>query len=186
MRPRLKIAVPNLILALLFSGACSIATPPEPAPTVAPTATATPAPTPTPEPTPTPTPEPTPTATPVPPDPLFRYTYAVNLLRSAQYEEAIPPFGIVIRVLPDFAEAYHGRGLAHYHEEQEELALEDFNKAIELKPEYADAYRNRGVLHMNAGNLLRGTDDLQRALELYEAAGNTEGAEDARTFLRGR
>ena len=115
--------------------------------------------------------------------PLFTYMYALRLLRAAQYEDAIPQFSIVVRILPDFALAYHGRGLAYFHEEQEELAQEDFSKAIELKPDYADAYRNRGVIYMNAGEVLKGVADLQKALELFEDAGNTRAVEEVKAFL---
>ena len=172
--------IPYIVSTALILAACSTAAPaPEATPTATPVATPTPVPTPT----ATPTPEPTPTATSAPSNVLFRYTAAVRLLRAAQYEDAIPAFDIVIRVLPNFSEAYHGRGLAFYHNEQEAPALEDFNKAIELKPDYADAYRNRGVLYLNSGDVFNGTADLQMALDLYVAAGDTLGIEDLRQFL---
>ena len=176
--------------AALIAAACSNATteskptptPPATAtPIPSPTATATPVPTPTAVPTATPTVEPTPTSQ--PPDALFRYTFAVTLLQAAQYEDAIPQFGMVIRILPNFAHAYHGRALAYFHEEQEELALEDFSKAIELKPDFADAYRNRGVLYMKTGDIAKGASDLHKARDLYEEAGNAAGVKDVNSYL---
>ena len=161
--------------------AATAAPQPTATPVPSPTATATPVQTPTAVPTATPNVEPTPTSQ--PPDALFTYTYAVQLLQAAQYEDATPQFGIVIRILPNFADAYHGRGLAYYHEEQEDLAVEDFSKAIELKPDFADAYRNRGVLYMKAGDIVRGAVDLEKALELYEEAGNIAAAEDVKGYL---
>lgn len=137
--------------------------------------------------TPTSKPKLEPTIAPTPtaelPDALFPYTRAVQLLRAAQYEDAIPQFGMVIRILPDFAKAYHGRGLAYYHDEQLELAIEDFNKAIELKPDFADAYRNRGVTHLNSGNIIRGTLDLQTALSIYEELGDSFAVRDLNRLL---
>ena len=201
MRPmgaRLGCILVNAAVAALIAGGCSSSLEPATAtPRPVPTATATPAPTPSPTPTATPTsvptatpvppPTPTPTPTSEPPDVLFRYTSAVQLLQAAQYEEAIPQFGIVIRVLPDFAQAYHGRGLAYYRSEtpQEELALEDFTKAIELKPDFADAYRNRGVLYINRSDLRRAAADLQMALELYTKAGDIVKAAEVLSLLTG-
>lgn len=124
---------------------------------------------------------PTPTAERV----LFTYTYAVQLLTAAMYKEAVPQFSVVIRQLPDYAQAYHGRGLAHYHEEQYALALEDFNKAIELKPDLAVAYRNRGILHVSMNSMFRAAADLEKALELYEATGQRRQAEDIRALMTG-
>ena len=164
----------------LMAGACS--TPPPPP---EPTTTPTPVPTPSPSPTPAPTPEPSPTPTPEPPDVLFRYTYAVRLLQSGQYDEAVPQFDIVIRFLPDFAQAYHGRGLAHYNAERIEEALTDFSNAIELDPDYADAYRNRGMLYANLGDIQKSITDLRIAMLLYQEAGQLEGFEDIRRQLFG-
>lgn len=128
-------------------------------------------------------PEAKPTATSQPPDVLFRYTNAVQLLRAAQYEDAIPQFSIVIRVLPDFAKAYHWRGLAYYNDDQEKLALSDFNKAIELKPSFADAYRNRAVLYLNRGNIEQATLDLEKALQIYRDAGDNESMNEILDLL---
>ncbi len=153
------------------------------APTAMPEPTATVAPTATPAPTPTPTPEATPT--PRSGTVFMRYLRAQGLLRSGQYEESIPQFDVVIRLVPDFAEAYHGRGLAYYNEDQIDRALEDFDKAIELKADFADAYRNRGVLYTNRGQMALGVPDLRRALELYEEKDDEARAADVRRLLSG-
>lgn len=129
------------------------------------------------------TPKAKPTATSHPPDVLFRYTNAVQLLRAAQYEDAIPQFSIVLRVLPDFAKAYHWRGLAYYNDDQKTLALDDFNKAIELKPSFADAYRNRAVLYLNRGDIEQATLDLEQALRIYRDQGNDESMNEVLNLL---
>ena len=177
-------AIVSAALRAVLLGAAALAVscgPGEPAPT------ATPEPTPTATPTPAPTVTPTPEATPTPRSGTIfaRYLRAQGLLRSGQYEESIPQFDVVIRLVPDFAEAYHGRGLAYYNEDQTDKALADFDKAIELKPDYADAYRNRGVLYMNRGRLTLGVPDLRRALELYEEKDEEERAADVRRLLSG-
>ncbi len=179
MSARIGTALLGILFGAAALGAACGSEEPEPTATPVPTpeATATPAP------TATPTPEPEPT---VRSGVVFtRYLQAQGLLRSGRYDEAIPQFDVVIRIHPDFAEAYHGRGLAYYNEEQRDFALADFNKAIELKPDYADAYRNRGVLYTNRGELSLGVPDLQRALLLYEQDGEEEQAADIRRLLMG-
>lgn len=169
----------------LLAAACSNT--PQATPTVAPSPTATPLPqpTPTPQPTATPSPEPTATPTPKPPDALFDYTQAVGLLQAGEYKEAINQFGLVIRLQPNFAQAYQGRAMAYYNEGLVDLALEDLDKAIELNPNFADAYRNRGVLLGNEGERARAIEDLEKALELYQAQEKPDQAAETERILSG-
>jgi tetratricopeptide (TPR) repeat protein len=59
-------------------------------------------------------------------------------------DHAIADMGEVIKLKPDYAEAYSNRGTAYYQKGQYDLAIADYSKAIELKPDDADAYFNRG------------------------------------------
>ena len=125
-----------------------------------------------------------PTPTPETPDVLFRYLSAVQMLRASLYEDAIPQFDMVIRVLPDFAEAYHKRGICYYNENQENLALENFNKAIELKEDFAEAYRDRGVFYRNIGEHQNGMNDLHKALQIYSKREDSEKIEELENLIR--
>lgn len=169
----------------LLVAACSNT--PESTPTAVPSPTAAPPPqpSPTPEPTATPSPEPTATPTSKPPDALFDYTQAVGLLQAGEYKRAINQFGLVIRLQPTFAQAYHGRAMAYYNEGLTDLALEDLDKAIELNPNFADAYRNRGVLLGNEGERARAIADLEKALELYQEQGKPDQAAETERILSG-
>ena len=98
---------------------------------------------------------------------LFTYMYAVQLLESQLYEEAIPQLNIVVRRLPDLGRGWYYRGMAYRHEGQFEFALEDLNKAIELKPEFGPAYKERGILFSETGEPAKAIEDLETALSLY-------------------
>ena len=168
-----------LLPAFLFAAACSGSDPlptATPIPTGAPTATLVPAPTsvPTPTPTPAPTATPTPTPTPRPASAgLFDYSRAVRLLEIQEFKQAIAAFGLVIRRLPDFAEAYRGRGFASYKEDLFDVALEDFDKAIELKPGLAGAYADRATLFQDRGETEKAIADFEKAISLYDPARDT-------------
>ena len=114
---------------------------------------------------------------------LFQYSHALRLLKIREYKEAISAFGIVIRILPDFPLAYHGRGLAYHHTDRLELAIEDFDRAIDLKPDLAKAYHDRGVLKQELGDLDGAVADLVTALSLYENRGDESKIEQVGRVL---
>ncbi len=183
----LKLALLTAVFAL---SACAGAPDPTPTPTPPPpTPTATPTPAP-----PTPTPEPT--AADDPARVLFRYIRAMALLSNGHYEDAIPQFNIVIRLLPDLASAYFGRGLSYYHEavkdspdvdeEKIDLAMGDLDRAIELRPGYAAALRNRGMVHLSSGRIADALADFSKAIEIYEEKGEMRAADEVRAILERR
>ena len=184
-----RIAPMLLIVGALAAGACSTpgVTPP-PVPTSTPTPASTPTPIPTPSPTPVPsptataTPEPTPTSTPQLPA-LFLYNRAMHLLEAQRYEDAIPAFGLVIRRLPDFAQAYRGRALAYYGDERPALAFEDLGRAIELDPGYAGAYKDRAVLYVELQDTAKAIADLETALSLYHRVRDAQKLAEASMLL---
>ena len=113
------------------------------------------------------TPSPSPTPRPASAG-LFDYTRAVRLLEVQEFTQAIAAFGLVIRRLPDFAEAYRGRGIAYYKEDLIDLALEDFDKAIELKPGLARAYADRATIFEDRGETEKAIAEIEKAISMYD------------------
>ena len=177
----------GLVLSLaggLIMMACSSSSP---TPTVA-APTPVPSATPVQAPTPSPTPPPEQTNTPVPTPTtelaaLFDYTRAVQLLEIEEWDSSIAAFGLVIRRLPDFAKAYHGRGLAFYGDERPERALEDLDQAIELDPDLAGPYKDRAVIYSDQGKTEAAIADLQKAVSLYDPVREARGLLEARQLL---
>jgi tetratricopeptide (TPR) repeat protein len=102
------------------------------------------------------------------PGALFNYMAAVNLSRAGMHEEAIPQFALVIRRLPEFAEAYYGRGVAYFEEELFSPAIEDLSQAIVIKPELADAYSARADVYIFKQEYEMAIKDLEKAISLYD------------------
>lgn len=175
--------------AFLFLAACSGSDPlptATPTATVAPTATPVPAPTPIPPPTPTPTPTATPSPSPTAlraSAGLFDYSRAIRLLEVQEFTQAIAAFGLVLRRLPDFAEAYRGRGVAYYKEDLFDQALEDFDKAIELKPGLAGAYADRATLLQDRGETEKAIADLEKAISTYDPVRDVFRIAELRTIV---
>ncbi|MDR1836328.1 MAG: tetratricopeptide repeat protein, partial [Treponema sp.] len=69
-----------------------------------------------------------------------------------------------IRLNPNFADAYYGRGLAYYEKRDWDRAIADYTQAIRINPNFAIAYHNRGSAYHN------GKRDYDRAIADYTEA----------------
>ena len=54
-------------------------------------------------------------------------------------EKAIEDFAKVVELKPDFAEAFHLRGISYEYSGDMDSAIEDYKKALELKPNFTEA-----------------------------------------------
>ena len=81
-------------------------------------------------------------------------------------KKAIEYLNEAIRLKPDYARAYVGRGIAYVSLGQRQRAIKDFNKAIGLQPDYALSYYNRGVAYKDLGQYERAIEDFNNALRL--------------------
>jgi tetratricopeptide (TPR) repeat protein len=66
-------------------------------------------------------------------------------------KKAIEYLNKAIKLQPDYARAYIGRGLAYFDLDLYQLAIKDYSEAIRMKPDYADAYYNRGLTYLLLG-----------------------------------
>ena len=80
-------------------------------------------------------------------------------------QKAIEFLNEAIRLKPDFASAYHDRGIAHYYLKQFELAANDFSEAIRLKP-HEIPYCSRGNLYSNLKQHQLAIKDFDEAIRL--------------------
>lgn len=149
-------------------------------PTDIPTATSTSTPTMTPTNTPTATDTATPTFTASPTDtPTATYTPTIDQTQVASNIDegdtlldlqnlfgAISRYTDAIELDPNTIDAYQGRGLAYYRNEQFEEALADFTTAIDLDPTLIDAYFNRALVQIELFDLEAAAEDMKTVTEL--------------------
>ena len=102
----------------------------------------------------------------------------INVLGAAlqvqgKFREAVQAFDEVIRLKPDFAEAYSNRGNALKNIDQRinaiasyEDAIASYDMAIQLKPDFPDAYYNRGNALKDLGRLEDAMASYNKAIQL--------------------
>lgn len=106
--------------------------------------------------------------------------YAGNaFFEQKNYKKAILEYDETIRLRPDYAVAYHNRGLARFGLEQYERAIDDHTEAIRIEPDYAQAYHNRGVAYFRLEQHEKALDDFTEAIRIradYAMAYRNRGA----------
>jgi tetratricopeptide (TPR) repeat protein len=80
--------------------------------------------------------------------------------------KALSDFDKAIAVDPNYARAYHLRGLAQEKLGKHEAALADFDRSIELDPEYGAGYYSRATLHAKMGHEDLSSDDIAMVTHL--------------------
>jgi tetratricopeptide (TPR) repeat protein len=101
---------------------------------------------------------------------LAAYQIANQQFGLGHYPQAIVSYHAAIRLQPDAAQAYHGRGTAYAALRDFDLALRDASQAIVLDPNYALAYYLHGAVSYAIGNLEMAKTNLALAADLFRKA----------------
>lgn len=113
-----------------------------------------------------------------------------SLYEKREWAEAVDAYSDGLEAQPDFARAYHGRGLGRLQLALLEDALEDFTLAIKHSPDWPLAYLSRASAHSELANVELAVADCTKAIGLwpddaraykvraglYQAAGEMEKA----------
>ena len=86
-------------------------------------------------------------------------------------EKALEYFNKAISLDPNYAKAYHNRGIVWANEGNYDRAILDYNKVIELNPVDAKAYNNRGFVWAYKGYYDKSCHNWQKACELGYCSG---------------
>lgn len=99
------------------------------------------------------------------------FNEALKLSGDKNYKEAILKLDEVIKLNPEFTEAYYNRGLSYAKLGKFDLALDDFNTVIELKP--SDKLKS-GTIN-NIANIYRKKGDIELAEKEISASLQSDG-----------
>ena len=102
-------------------------------------------------------------------EPLVRYYSAVDAEERGEFKNAIKVYDAVIRLTPDFADAYINRGDARRELGDFKDAIKDYDTAIRLGDDYAYVYFNRGNAKDDLGDQKGAIKDFDSAIRLDPA-----------------
>jgi lipoprotein NlpI len=91
------------------------------------------------------------------------------------WQGALADYDQVIRLKPEFADAFDGRAAARIAMGDADGALADENRAIELNPKLAWAYNSRGFMNYNRHEFAQAAADFRKFCEL-----NSKSQDDPR------
>jgi tetratricopeptide (TPR) repeat protein len=86
--------------------------------------------------------------------------------RKGDFDAVIHSCTEAIRLKPDFAEAYLGRGLGYERKGDHDRAIADYTEAIRLKPDYVAPYYHRSAAYELRGDTTRAQADLAQVSQL--------------------
>jgi WD40 repeat protein/serine/threonine protein kinase/Tfp pilus assembly protein PilF len=91
---------------------------------------------------------------------------ASSLEQTGNFEGAIAEYTQMIRIRPESASAYQGRGALYSRNGEFDAAIADDDQAIRLDPTLAAAYVNRASALLEKGDFDRAAADLSKVIEL--------------------
>ncbi len=93
--------------------------------------------------------------------------YGVGLLDAQQYADAAHAFEQVVRLRPDYPDAYTNVGLANFQWQRYDIARANLTKALSLSANNARALYYLALVERNGGNLEAAIADLRKVVEQF-------------------
>ncbi|MDR2905967.1 MAG: tetratricopeptide repeat protein [Helicobacteraceae bacterium] len=94
------------------------------------------------------------------------FNKGVEAVEAEDYHTAVSEFTKAIKIDPNSAGAYGGRGLAYRELGDYNKAIADCAKAIKIDPNNAFAYINRGVSYADLGDYNKAIADYTKAIKI--------------------
>jgi len=89
---------------------------------------------------------------------------------AGDFRGAAAQFTDAVKIWPEYADPYVGRGKAEVALGQTEVAMKDFGKAMAIDPTLEQPYTQRGMLWRSRGDLPKALADFDRSISLQPRA----------------
>lgn len=110
-----------------------------------------------------------------------------RFMKHGTLHSALGNFSFIIKVQPDFAEAWHKRATVYFLIGDFESSIADIQKTVELEPRHFGAFAGLGLIYLKLGNEKAALKALERALEINpHLSGTREAVKELRRKINGR
>ncbi len=110
-----------------------------------------------------------------------------RFMKMGTLHSALGNFDFIIKVDPEFAEAWHKRATVYYMMGDYKASIADIEKTVSLEPRHFGAYAGLGLIMLKLGNEKAALKALERALEINpHLTGTRQAVEDLKRRLNGR
>ncbi len=100
---------------------------------------------------------------------------------------ALGNFGFIIKLDPDYAEAWHRRASVHYRMGNFTSSIEDIERTLALEPRHFGALAGLGLIYLEIGQERAALKALERALEVNpHLSGTRFKVEELKEKLHGK
>ena len=100
---------------------------------------------------------------------------------------ALGNFGFIIKLDPDYAEAWHRRASVHYRMGNFTSSIEDIERTLALEPRHFGALAGLGLIYLELGQERAALEALERALEVNpHLSGTRFKVEELKEKLHGK
>ena len=110
-----------------------------------------------------------------------------RFMKQGILHSALGNFDFLVRVQPDFAEAWHKRATVHYLMGNFPASIADIERTVTLEPRHFGAYAGLGLIYLKMGEEMAALKALERAVEINpHLSGTRHEVEILRRKLNGR
>jgi tetratricopeptide (TPR) repeat protein len=95
----------------------------------------------------------------------WNYYGAIKFMKK-DYKTALDCYDKVIKLKPNFPDAYSNRGMMHHNLGELDLAIADYNEALKIKPDNINALNNRGAAYMTQEKYQEAFNDFDEAIKM--------------------
>ena len=110
----------------------------------------------------------------------------IGAMDRQDFEAALLHFDEMVRIAPDFAEAWNKRATVHYRQGNYRASVIDIEKVLEIEPKHFGALSGLGLIYLQLEQKKPALRAFEKALEIHPNMGNAKSVvKDLRRAVEG-
>ncbi|MFT5176187.1 MAG: tetratricopeptide (TPR) repeat protein [Gammaproteobacteria bacterium] len=98
---------------------------------------------------------------------IEQFARGVHLLEQRDFPAAIEQFSLVLKIAPQFAEAWNKRATTYFLMDEFTASVADIERTLSLEPRHFGALSGLGLIFLSKGNLQKALASFEKVLAIY-------------------